>query len=155
MEPQNSDDSCDSEEEQDIVRPLNESMYIIKNIDTGESIDIRAMNKENFIQDLSRMVENEDYDDFYSLQRKLNERLWTAVETNDYQHVEALLTPCQIDRGMVADVSALGLHDYTALHFAADSGSAESVEVVLRIGHKVFLDARTFSYRTPLILAVV
>ena len=84
MEQQISEDSFDSEEEQDIVRPLNESMYIIKNIDTGESIDIRAMNKENFIQDLSRMVENEDYDDFYSLQRKLNERLWTAVETNDY-----------------------------------------------------------------------
>ena len=73
MEPRHSS-SSDDIEELDTVNPLlTESMYIIKNIDTGESIDIRGMNKQNFISDLSRITDSDDYDTFYSKQRKMNE----------------------------------------------------------------------------------
>lgn len=83
------------------------------------------------------MTLSEDYEYFYTYQRKLNERLWTCAEKNEYELIKTLLTPSKEFNNMIADLTALGLHDYTALHFAADAGAAESIEVILRLGEQV------------------
>jgi hypothetical protein len=49
------------------------------------------MNKENFQTDIARLTNTADYADFYNDKRKLNEQLWQAAETNNFDLVVKLL----------------------------------------------------------------
>jgi hypothetical protein len=43
-----------------------------------------------------------------------------------------------------AEVNAIGLHDFTALHFAAESGSFEACTVIIQLAKNVNVNSRTF-----------
>jgi outer membrane protein assembly factor BamB len=76
----------------------------------------------------------------------MSEQLWEAARKGDAAAVKALL-----DKG--ANVNAKARYDATALHFAADKGHLEVVELLIR--HKASLNARdTFYSTTPLSWAV-
>jgi ankyrin repeat protein len=52
-------------------------------------------------------------------------------------------------------VNAVALHNFTALHFAADSGSLEACDTILAHGQGVNVNAQTSTGRTPLHLAAI
>jgi outer membrane protein assembly factor BamB len=77
---------------------------------------------------------------------EVNEQLWDAARKGNAAAVKALL-----DKG--ADVNAKARYDVTALHFAADKGHLQVVELLIR--HKADLNVRdTFYSTTPLSWAV-
>jgi ankyrin repeat protein len=134
----------------------NEQKYTIKNLDTGEEVDIRDENKESYPIILAKVLNLEskqlEIENFYKEKRKNNSKLWEAVERNDINLCKELLDR-EIHADLVAQTNAKGLNDWTALHIASSEGFKDACEVLLFQGEGTNIDARTSMKRTPLHLA--
>lgn len=133
-----------------------EQMFIIKNLDTGEEIDVRDENKQVFPQKLATMTEMQgqrpEIEEFYKQKREVNTNLLECVERNDIDGVKELLDKTT-QGALVAQANAKGLNDWTALHLAAADGFQEATAVLLSHGEGTNIDAETSMQRTPLHLA--
>ncbi|CAG9317809.1 unnamed protein product [Blepharisma stoltei] len=133
-----------------------EDIFKIKNLDTGEEIDIRDENQETFpgqvVKIFNLQGNQEDLEDFYKQKRKMNNSLWEAVERNDINRCKELLDR-ELYGDMVAQTNTKGLNDWTALHLAAADGFKDAIEVLIFHGERTNVDSRTSMQRTPLHLA--
>ena len=145
----------------DFSRSLNQTLaseqsYIIKNLDTGEVVDVRDENKEGYTKVIAKVLNLEnkqaELDNFYKEKRKMNSMLWEAVERNDINLCKELLDR-EIYNDLVAQTNAKGLNDWTALHIASSEGFKDACEILLFQGEGTDIDARTSMKRTPLHLA--
>ena len=135
-----------------------EEMFKIRNLDTGEEIDVRDENKTEFASQytsvLSMKASKIELEEFYKEKRKMNQSLWAAVQRNDVNRCKELLDR-EIYGELVAQPNSKGLNEWTALHMAAADGFYDACEVVLLQGEKPNVDSRTSIGRTPLHLACV
>ena len=132
------------------------NLFIIKNLDTGEELDVRDENKESYPQHLAKVLNLEDkqfeLENFYKNKREMNSKLWQAIERNDINLCKELLDR-DIYNDLVAQTNAKGLNDWTALHIAASEGFKDACEVLLFQGEGTDINAKTSMNRTPLHLA--
>lgn len=131
---------------------LPEEAFKIKNIDTGEEIDLRDENKEIFSYRASKLIGTND--NFFKDRRKMNEALWEAVDRNDIDQVEKLINK-KLYGNIAAHPNAKGLNDWNSLHMAASDGLADITKILITKGDHTDVDARTTMNRTPLHLAVL
>ena len=131
---------------------LPEEVFKIKNLDTGEEIDIRDENKEMFSSKVSKLLSQDQ--EFFRQRRKNNASLWEAIERNDVDKILDLLDTCK-HGNFVAQANAKGLNDWTALHLAAADGLLGVSQVLITKGDHTDIDARTSMNRTPLHLATL
>jgi ankyrin repeat protein len=89
--------------------------------------------------------------DWWKLKKKSDQDFLWAAESGNLQNVRKYLNKDQM-QDMVADVNAKGLHQWTALHFAADLGFLQIIHEVLSVPG-VQVDALSAIQRTPLHLA--
>lgn len=91
-----------------------EDIYKIKNLDTGEIIDIRDENQETFPGQFKKILDlrgsNDDLEEFYRAKRKMNNSLWEAVERNDINRCKELLDKEEYG-DMIAQTNTKGLND--------------------------------------------
>lgn len=135
---------------------LNEQIFRIRNLDTGEELDVRDENKDNYPYTMARVMQQEQesssIQEHCRLKRKINLELLNCVSHNDLQGITDLLDTTQ--RGsLTAQVNAKGLDNWTALHLAAVDGFCDACELLLSSGEGPDVDALTSMRRTPLHLA--
>lgn len=144
--------SCSPRSPDTFNSSLPDSVFKIKNIDTGEEIDLRDENKEMFGRKVKMFLNTDE--EYFKLRRSMNERLWEAIEQNDLGLVKNLIDKKK-HGGLAAHANAKGLNDWNALHMAASDGLADICTVLLDMGDHTDVDARTSMNRTPLHLAVL
>jgi Protein kinase domain/Ankyrin repeats (3 copies) len=129
-----------------------EEVFKIKNLDTGEEIDIRDENKESFPREISIIL---GYDsNFFKLRKKMNLFLWEAIQRNDADLVESLIDKSK--HGILAAQSnAKGLNDWSSMHLAAADGHYDICQILITKGDHTNINARTSMNRTPLHLATI
>lgn len=131
-------------------------VFIIKNLDTGEEVDIRDENKNTYPFQLAKVLnlegKQQELEDFYREKRKMNVNLWEAIERNDINLCKELLDR-EIYSDLIAQTNARGLNDWTALHIASSEGFKDACEVLIFQGEGTDINARTSMLRTPLHLA--
>jgi ankyrin repeat protein len=131
---------------------LPEKAFTIKNLDTGEEIDLRDENKETFSSKARTLLGQDE--DYFKLRRKVNESLWEAIEHNDEDQIEYLIDSSK-NGNLAAHPNAKGLNDWNALHMAASDGLHRVCAILINKGDHTDIDARTTMNRTPLHLAVL
>ena len=131
---------------------LPSSAFKIRNIDTGEEIDIRDENKALFSSQVSKLLKSSD--EYFKTRRTMNEKLWESIEQNDLESVVGLLDKAK-HGNLAASANAKGLNDWTSLHMAASDGLTEICKILIKYGEHTDIDARTSINRTPLHLATI
>ena len=125
--------------------------YQLRNLSTGEVLDLRDLCEEDFPDRFSDLVERPaesvlaQWYDVSSIERKeVTERLWEACKRHDLPQVSDLLAAG-------ADPSAHGPLCWTALHYSANQGDPDICALLILFAADV--SARTSDKRTPLHLA--
>lgn len=144
--------TCSPRSPDSFCSALPDSVFKIKNLDTGEEIDLRDENKELFGSKVRKLLNRDE--DYFKLRRTMNEKLWEAIEQNDLERVKNLIDKAK-HGGLAAHANAKGLNDWNALHMAASDGLKKICEVLLEFGDHTDVDARTSMNRTPLHLAAL
>lgn len=92
-------------------------MYQIRDLDTGEMIDMRETNSANFVDRMASITKEErcEIEPFVRSMSSKNELLWTAAENGDVQTIMDLLDK-EIQHGSRAAINSKGLDGMTALH---------------------------------------
>ena len=133
-----------------------EEVFKIKNLDSGQEIDIRNENKSSFLQEYSSVTDtptsNEKLVAYYSSKQKMNQRLWDAAQTNQTEICKLLLNP-KLYGNLIAQVNSRGIHDETALHLAARQGQLAICQILLELGERIDVNAKNADNSTPLHLA--
>ncbi|OMJ89130.1 hypothetical protein SteCoe_8756 [Stentor coeruleus] len=131
-------------------------IFIIKNLDTGDEIDIRDENKSSFPSQLAKLLnletQKDDIEDFYIKKRHMNNQLLQAVKLNNLTLCQNLLNT-KIYKDLISKTNAKGLDDWTVLHIASSEGYEKICEVLISKGKNTDINARTTMKRTPLHLA--
>lgn len=131
-------------------------IFVIKNLDTGEEVDVRDENKDSYASLLAKVLnleyKQQELEEFYKEKRKMNVKLWEAIEHNDINLCKELLDR-EIYNDLIAQTNARGLDEWTALHIAASEGFKDACEVLIFQGEGTDINARTSMKRTPLHLA--
>ena len=125
-----------------IRRSLPDQCFKIRNLDTGEEIDVRDC--------FTKPLESSEIEQFHQKKRIINGSLWGAVERNDIKRCKELLNK-EIYGNFAADPDSKGLNDWTALHIASADGFREACEIVASEAKNI--NCRTSIGRTPLHLA--
>eukprot|EP00359_Climacostomum_virens_P001364 CAMPEP_0204897770 /NCGR_PEP_ID=MMETSP1397-20131031/917_1 /ASSEMBLY_ACC=CAM_ASM_000891 /TAXON_ID=49980 /ORGANISM="Climacostomum Climacostomum virens, Strain Stock W-24" /LENGTH=697 /DNA_ID=CAMNT_0052065545 /DNA_START=242 /DNA_END=2335 /DNA_ORIENTATION=- len=137
---------------------LNHDIYMVKNLDTGESIDIRDENSHSFSASFTRVVGRCDKEieikEFFRKKQLVNYELCEAVKENKVARVRELLDP-EISSGMTASLNSKWLDDWTPLHFVANEGHQGVLEVFLQCSQVPNINAKSTMNRTPLHLAAL
>lgn len=128
-----------------------ENEYIIKDLNTGESYDIRNIdaissltskskqapidiNKEKAWQDYWYFTLFSLFIEFFIKKRKIirknYEKLWDAAELGDLKLIQELLA--SHNKPYPLDINAKTLDDWTALHLASNEGHAAIVDILLK-----------------------
>lgn len=137
---------------QSICERPEDMQYLIRDTESGMNYDVRQnqsvllLNQED--DKLTKLqLSGKPWKDWWKEKRKHNYELFTAAEKGDKNSVLDLID--QSKHGdLVADINAKGLDDFTSLHFAANEGKYEIVELLIRNGANI--DAQSSSLRTPL-----
>jgi ankyrin repeat protein len=129
-------------------------LYQIRNLDTGDMIDMRETNKANFIDRMTAVTssDRQSIEPFIRDLSKKNEALWLAAEMNQVQEIMDLLDK-EEQRGTASEINSKGLDGMTALHLAAVKDNVEALDTLINYGKKIDIEARTNIQRTPLHLA--
>mmetsp|Transcript_51478 Transcript_51478/g.122420 ORF Transcript_51478/g.122420 Transcript_51478/m.122420 type:complete len:806 (-) Transcript_51478:24-2441(-) len=131
----------------------------VRNLDTGETRDLREDYDPNFfgeLQDPSLLADtgkssSRPWKGWWKEQRQQNEKLWRAAETGRERDVLGVLEASCAGGGATATVNARALYGKTALHMASATGHADCVEALLQSSADVH--ARTDAGCTALHLA--
>lgn len=125
--------------------------YQLRNLSTGEVLDLRDLWEEDFPDRFSDLVERPAESvlaQWYCVnsieRREVTEQLWEACKRHDLPCVSDLLAAG-------ADPSAHGPLCWTALHYAAHQGDPDICSLLIQFAADV--SARTSDKRTPLQLA--
>jgi len=89
--------------------------------------------------------------DWWKEKKKNNDEFLFAAERGDLEKLKKYLSPEKM-MGMVADVAAKGLDNWTALHFAANGGHYHIIEELLKKS-ETDVNAESKIQRTPLHIA--
>lgn len=127
-----------------------EDAFKIKNIDTGESYDLRHQEVETKINPENCLVlKGVPWNTFWKNIRKSNEALWDASEDGNWEKAKNLLD--KVKQAYPAEINSKALDDWTALHMASNNGHYKVVEVL--ISNDANIEAKTSMARTPLHLS--
>mmetsp|Transcript_31979 Transcript_31979/g.55121 ORF Transcript_31979/g.55121 Transcript_31979/m.55121 type:complete len:678 (+) Transcript_31979:70-2103(+) len=139
------------------IKAEDASIFIVKNLDTGESLDMRNENSAQFPETYTRVLGDDatdlDVKEFFRKKQLLNFELCEASKENDVGRCRALLTPNT--EGLIAAVNSKWLDDWTPLHIAANEGHHDILEVLLTGPQLADINARSTMMRTPLHQAVI
>ncbi len=133
--------------------------YIIRDTSTGMAYDIRAQDATALLSQEGEKLttfspsaasKRRPWEDWWKKKKHNNSKLLVAAEKGEKELVINLID--QKKHGdLAADVNAKGLDEFTPLHYAANEGHTEVVELLLRHGARV--DAVSSTQRTPLHVA--
>jgi ankyrin repeat protein len=98
-------------------------------------------------------ISPKDWQDWYKKKRVINQNLITAAELGELQNVQSLLVEGQA-KGLAAEVNCTGLDQWTPLHFAANEGHLEIVDLLLA-QKDITVDPVSKLRRTPFHLASI
>ena len=144
-------------EEKEVEQPAG-AAFMLTNLHTGESLDLRDENKADFPDKLAKVLTREQQLDtltlFYQLKQQRNLALWEACKLNRPEVCRDLLDLAKY-RSLVAQPNCKGLYDWTALHIAASEGHYKVSAVLLEPENGTDVNARTQLLRTPLHIAAL
>lgn len=131
-----------------------DEVFKIKNLDSGQEIDIRNENKSDFLTEFSSVTDtpNKDLAEYYKKKQKMNERLWDAVSENQGEICKLLLNPKNYG-SLIAQVNSRGENDESALHIAARLGYLNICQILMDCGEKIDVNAKDRNGSTPLHLS--
>lgn len=138
----------EKEEKEEKTPKAEDNPFLIKNIETGETYDLRNDDTETKVNANNNdvVIKGVPWNTFWKKVRKTNEALWDAAESGNCEKVKNLLDKTK--QAYPGEINSKGLDDWTALHMAANSGQYEVVEYLL--DNDANIEAKTSMSRTPL-----
>lgn len=129
--------------------------FLIKNIDTGESYDLRNLKTLEEINSKFRLLdENNKNTAWKSYWKEVNhriEQLWDAAEMGDLAKLKSILLINE--NAYTLDINVKGLDKWTALHHACNEGHTALVEFLLSQGADI--ESKTKMERRSLHIAAI
>lgn len=136
---------------------LSDNLFHIKNIHTGQEINITA-EEEGFFTVLNALISNEKYPEAMNhinrQKDRMNQALWEAANNNDADLCKLLLDK-KFYGEIAAEPNSKDECGMTALHISASKGHIKVCEVLLDYGFMTDLNPKNSSGRTPLHLACI
>ena len=128
--------------------------FLIKNIDTGESYDLRKLETLEKLTDFKFISSSnrQAWKSYWKEISSFNERLWDSSELGDIETMKSLIKTNKL--AFSFDINAKSLDDWTALHLACNEGHIQIVELLLA-HNKINIEAETTMKRRPLHIAAI
>jgi len=131
--PQHSMDTLPNTSPPSLQNTVDDAYFFIKNIDTGESFDMREKGVESkVIPESGISIKGTPWQSFWKKIRESNENMWDAAERGDVERIKRLLDPEK--QTYPAEIDSRGLDDWTAIHLATNNGQYEAVDILIKLG---------------------